>query len=92
MRLMATLPVRTHERKPEPSAGGARQMLPGATKRGLPLTYVGKGGIPRPIRFQNTTYPSVSDAARKRHVALRTIYDALRAGTAHYVEERNGTP
>lgn len=87
LRLLQSLPVRTHSATdPAAGPGGARQMLPGATKRGLPLAYVGKQGRPRPVRVGTTSYASVSEAARKRHVALRTIYDALRNGKAEYVK------
>lgn len=64
-------------------------MLPGAVKRQVPVGLFGKGGIGRPIRVGHTDYKSVSEAARKRHVALRTIYDALRDGSAVYITEAN---
>lgn len=88
-RLLAALPVRTHEAR-IPSRQLAPQQRPGFAKShkrkaGRPLTVVfGKGGKARPVRIDGVQYESATDAAGMLRKSTRTIYEWLRSGQARY--------
>lgn len=77
LRLLTSLPVRTHSRRDEMLAElgdrRGRQFIPAHHKAG------------RPVRVRGRKYESVSAAARAMHVHSRQIYKWLRAGRAKYV-------
>ena len=78
--------VRTHlVEPPTPRPQQTRGYVKPKPTRHRPSTNPHGVNRKRPVTIGAVTYPSVTDAARIRHVAVTTIYRLLRDGRAHYV-------
>lgn len=83
LRLLCSLPVRTHAAK-LPERRLAPQQIPGHSRK---RSFV-RSGIAKPIRISGVTYPSVTAAARRKRRALKTIYKWLASGIAEYIHAK----
>ena len=75
LRLLATLPVRTHIAQDPDRRRIGKPIVPSA---------IGfeKG---KPVRIGGAEYPSIAKAIKKLHIAKQTVHKMLQEGTAEYV-------
>jgi len=81
-RLLATLPVRTHYQAQHQARPDER------TTRGYIIRRTdqrGPAGIPRPVRVDGRTYPSITVAKTKLHISPKRLYHWLDTGRAVYI-------